>query len=441
MSEHRLLDFKALERVKDGTGHSIFGASGSPMYLACPGSLIPNILAPDESGADAAYGTVAHSVTEQWLNEGSPPEHLLGSTTVVRSGRVEHSVEIDEAMFEYAESCVDRCEWLPGLHLVEEHVDFSYLTPIPNQGGTLDHAALQSKRATVSDHKFGSSPENIVYAKENPQLALYTVALWRDPRYEHFDFRDFIIRINQPRLNHFDEWHTTTKWLRDFEEYARERMALAWTPDAPRVPGVKQCRFCKVSGDCPAAAKLNADLTEGVFTDTTSTAEDMDEFAARLSAKSPKFEIYPVPVRKLTTAQISRMLPFKGFATRWWEALELEATNRAQDGERVEGFKLVASTTHRRWVDSVKARQALLGMGLKREAIVTESFVSPHAAEEALVRAKIVKRRDLPNVLQHLVEKPSGAPTLVPANDRRQEMEDIAASVFGAVQPEDPEEL
>lgn len=429
MSEHRLIRLDQLAKVKDGTGHSVYGASSSHMYLACPGSLIPNILAPDEAGIDAAFGTVAHAVTEYWLSTGVEPRHLIGKYRFIDSGDWGHLVQIDEEMLGYAEQCVDRCEWLPGEHLVEAHVDFSHLTPIPNQGGTLDHAALQRKRATVTDHKFGASPENIVYAEENPQLMLYTIGLWRDPRYQHYGFEDFVIRINQPRLNHFDEWHTTAKRLAEFEDYCRERMALAWTLDAPRTPGVKQCRFCRVRASCSANAKLNADLTEGVFTDTTQTAKQMSSFISRLDGDLEPFALNFRSTSDLTTEQMARLLPFRGMAEAWWKALELELNKRAQAGEMPEGMKIVEGRSQRRFKSEADAREHLLSLGLKRSDIIKETFVSPAQAEGLLLKTGR-KRADLPELLQGLVVRPPGRAKLVPLSDRRPALEDISSAVF-----------
>ncbi len=411
------------------------------MYLACAGSLIPNILATDESGYDAAYGTVGHHVTEQWLLTGKRPSHLVGTNHFVDSGDWGFLIAIDDEMLEYAEQCVDHCEWEPGEHLVEAHVDFSHLTPIPNQGGTLDFAAMLPRRATVIDHKFGSSPENIVWAEDNSQLMLYAIGLWRDPRFQHYKFEDFIIRINQPRLNHFDEWHTTAKRLAEFEVYARERMAAAWKYDAPRNPGVKQCRFCKVRASCPANALLQEQLTAGVFEDTTQSPEEMAAFVRRLDDDLMGYEPSPVRVESLTTEQMARLLPFRAMAESWWAALENELCKRAASGEKVPGMKFVEGRTRRVFSNAKKAEKHLISLGVPRAEIITESMVSPAQAEK-LLRKHGHRTKDIPQLLHGMVYKPAGRATLVPVSDRRPEVEDVTALVFeNTVEPTETEEL
>ncbi len=442
MTQHPALTLDDIAKMRDGSGHSVFGASGSAMYLNCSGSLIPNILADDEAGFDAAWGTVAHALTERWLLDGRPPLDWIGSKRFVGDDLdTGHLITIDDEMLFHAERCVDRCEWEIGDHLVEYHVDFSHLTPIPNQGGTLDFAALRPGRATCRDHKFGASPENIVYAEENPQLMLYTIGLWRDPKFQHYEFKDFVIGINQPRLNHFDEWHTTAKRLAEFEDYARERMAAAWAFDAPRTPGVKQCRFCKVRASCAANAKLNADLTEAVFCGTTQTVKEMKSFVARLDGDIDDFEINFAPVGTLSTEQMATLLPFRGMAEAWWKALEAELNKRAMGGDIPANMKIVEGRSFRRWKSENTARKHLLSLGVKPEDIITESMVSPAQAEKVLRKAGH-KTKDLPQLLSEVVERPPGRAMLVPLSDRRPSVEDVTKLAFEPVEPtETTEEL
>ncbi len=440
MTEHTI-NLSALASIKDGTGHSVFGASGSHMFLACPGSLIPNILAPDESGFDAAYGTVAHGVTETWLNEGRAPVRLLGTKQCVGSDiETCHLVTIDEEMFHYAEQCVDRCEWEPGEHVIEAHVDFSHLTPIPNQGGTLDFAALLKRRGTVTDHKFGASPQNIVYAEENPQLMLYAIGLWRDPRYQHYGFEDFIIRINQPRLNHFDEWHTTAKRLSEFEDYCRERMALAWTLDAPRVPGTKQCRFCKVRASCAANAALQEELISGVFVDDTlQTAEQMRDFVTRLDDDLEPFKMHVTKAANLSTTQMAKLLPFRGMADAWWKSLVNELQARFKAGEHIPGMKAVEGRSKRKFSSEPKAFKRLTELGVPFDELLSEKMVSPNQAEK-LLRKHGYRQAQLPQLLSDLVFKPAGRATLVPLSDKRPAVEDVSSLVFTDEQSDETEE-
>src|SRR5690606_41457861 len=64
----------------------------------CRGSLIPNLLAPDIASFEAAEGTVAHSVHEEWLKTGEKPVHMLGRVERVQEGNQVFEIEIDREM-------------------------------------------------------------------------------------------------------------------------------------------------------------------------------------------------------------------------------------------------------------------------------------------------------------------------------------------------------
>lgn len=433
MSDHHLhLDLNRLAKIKDGTGHAIFSPSGSAMWLNCSGSLIPNILAPDEAGPDAAYGTVAHALTEEWLREEFRPYKWIGRHEFLESGKWGHLVIVDEEMFDHAQQCVDRSSFLPGDHFVEQRVNTTHLMPIPNQGGTLDFAAAQPGRAVLDDHKFGSSPDNRVDAEENSQLMLYASGF--NAKYQGvYGLKDFIVRINQPRLNHFDEWHFTLNRLYEFEAYVKERAAAAWKLDAPRTPGVKQCRFCAIRGTCTANAAFHAEMTAGVFADETptveQTVEQMQGFVDRLEDDLEPFRLHYARIGELTTAQLARLYPFRKANEAHWKALELELQSRSVKGERIPGFKVVESRSRRVFNDKQKALHELNRMGVPFDELVEEKMVSPNQAGDLLVKHG-QRRRDIPKLLTGLIHKPPGKATLAPLSDPRPELVDLASLVF-----------
>ena len=141
----RALTLKALARMAadyNKSGHSIFGPSSSAMWLYCSGSLIANLTEPDSSSFEAAEGTVAHGVGEEWLKTGKRPLHLVGTSVIVneRDGKT-YVIPITHTMLDFVQEYVDWCDMLEGQHYVETKAFFSEYMPIPDQGGTADHAA------------------------------------------------------------------------------------------------------------------------------------------------------------------------------------------------------------------------------------------------------------------------------------------------------------
>jgi hypothetical protein len=427
MTEHPI-NLTALASARDGTGHSIFSPSGSAMWLTCSGSLIPNILAPDDAGEDAAEGTVAHAIGEEWLRTGIRPDWHIGKTEYIETERDIFAIPITVHMLDFVQEYVDWCEMEPGDHYVETRVDFSDLTPIPRQSGTADFAACSYQYLNITDLKYGKG--EIVYAANNTQALLYAYGFFRMWDWL-YDFQRIRIRIAQPRLNHFDEWEITREELLAFAEYAKERAALAWQHNAPRTASEKGCRWCKVKVTCAAHAKLMFDLTADAFDNLDAQALDTDQqaaFVAKLEAGDVEFN--PLHPSDLTVAQLAKIVQFRGMMESWFAAIETYLEDKALAGEKIPDHKLVESRTNRVFKNETAARDHLIELGIPEEKLYSRKMISPAQAEEVIREVLRVRRKDLPVLLEDYVFKPRGKPTLVPLTDKREELVELADESF-----------
>lgn len=417
----------AIQRVIDG-GHSVFSPSGSPMWLGCSGSLIPNLFAPDDSGEDAAYGTVGHMIGEIWLKTGMKPTQFLGTRQFVQSGEWGYMIDVDESMFAYVKRYVDWCKNLPGDHHVETRVDFSELTPIPS-GGTADHAACTWQRMVITDLKMGKGVR--VYAKDNTQARLYALGFFYEWDWL-YDFQEIVVRIAQPRLDVFDDWTVTRSELLEFAEYVRERAAAAWVQNAPRTPSAKACQWCRVQATCAAKAKVVLELSEGVFMDlddATVTSVEMSDFRASLMERdAPQV----AAVATLSTLELEKLYEWRGTIERFFKKVGEELEKQARDGVPLKKYKVVEGRSFRTFRNKNQAIKTLVGYGLKQEDLVTEELASPAQVEE-LLKAIGIRNKDLPDLLEPLVFRPPGKATLALLKDSRPALGDKTEGVFGDV--------
>ena len=401
--------FDLAELERRANGHSIFAPSASAMWLQCPGSLIANLLAKDTAGEDAAIGTVAHAVAEEWLRTGEEPTHLLGETRTIAEGDKTFDVPIDREMLNYVAEYVTWCNETPGDHFTETRVYFSELTPIPKQGGTADHIAASPGHLIITDLKYGTGVQ--VFAKENPQAQLYAIGAINEHDWA-YDFDRVTIRICQPRLRHFDEWETTKADLMRFAAHVKERAALAWQPDAPRSPSPKACRFCRVRVDCPALAELAEELADATFDDMNDSPAD------RIALREPK---------KLTTYDLARVYRFRSLFSTWFREIGDELDRRAGDGEDVPGFKLVTGRSSRDWASEEDAAFALDVVPV--DTLMPRTLLSPHQAEKAL-RKMGFRGKEVEAIMAGLCKTTPGRQTLVPEEDIRPGERNVADATF-----------
>lgn len=420
-------------------GHSIYAPSSSAMWLFCPGSLIPNKMAPDESSFEAAEGTVAHTLHEEWLKTGKKPKHRLGEEVWHRESDGEvYQILIDNVMMDHVQDSVDWCRFEEGDHFVEQKVYFTELMPTANpdeegakpipfvaQGGTADHVVCRRHHMTITDFKYGKGIQ--IFAENNTQAQLYALGFFFQWDWL-YDFQTISIRIAQPRFDHFDTWEITRAQLLKFAEFVRVRAKEAWMLDAPRRASEKACRWCRVKSSCAALAKLNESL---VMADFDSMAEQDSESMADLKERlDHQYKMQLAKHAQLTTAQMAKLLPHRKMIEAWWQALDNELERRALDGEHIPGHKLVEARTNRKFISEKSAVEHLDLLGLNDDDMYELSFITPSQAEELLRKRGKIPRSEVPGLLRGQIFKPPGRPTLVPLIDKRPSLEDKYADVW-----------
>lgn len=404
-------------RDAESGGHSVFGASGSARFLACPGSVKTSLGLPDTARYEAAEGTVAHSVAEEWLRTEERPGHLIGQSRTITTGTGAYTIPITAEMLGFVGQYVEWMQDIRGDMFVEQRVDYSRLTPIPNQGGTADCVVLKPFHITVGDLKYGVADK--IFARNNPQPTLYVLGcLYRWGR--EYEIERVTIRIAQPRLGHFDEWSATAEELHEFAAWAKDRMHQAWDPNPPFIPGPKQCRYCKALLTCPAARKKAQQIADMTFDDETSEGLPLDQ--------DPVGD--PDSARFLDTPTLARLVSWRKWVERLMQAAFDELDRRVKAGENVEGWSLGRGRASRRFRDASQARAFMSLLGLEDDEIETRKLNGPAAIEKTIVAKHMVKLAVAKAWISGLVETRPGGLVLVEQSKTDRIIHDAAHDVF-----------
>ncbi|MDX1486598.1 MAG: DUF2800 domain-containing protein [Acidiferrobacterales bacterium] len=362
-----------------GIAHAKLSASGSHRWLNCPGSVQAEQGKPDSRSTFAEEGTAAHELAELVLTQGGSafdwegyqlPENNAFTVTRDMAGNVQ----------EY----VDYVKGLGGVQMYEERVDFSPW--VPEGFGTSDAICIVGDTLHAVDLKYGKGLR--VDAEQNTQGLLY--ALGAVNEYGAFyEFERVVIAIVQPRLDHISEWEISRSDLMRWADWIKERADLAASGKGERVPGEKQCRWCKAKATCDALEKYTHDIIATDF-------EHLDDM------QSPD---------AIEAERLSRIIAAKPLIVSWLDAVEAHARDMLESGESVPGYKLVEGRSIRQWSDAEQAERTLVEL-LGDEAH-ERKLLSVAKAEKALGKKRAEE-------IAELVVKPAGKPTMVPESDKRQ---------------------
>lgn len=393
--------------------HSRFSPSATERDTLCPPSFLLNEQLPDRNTTDSAHGTAGHHLGELCLRTDKDTSLYAGCVIAVDAkgncrfvhelapvGDEEQAFEVDDEMVNAIQSYVDQCREVPGDHFYEVRVEHTrwcpdfdeWGDPLKPQFGTSDHVCIDAPRKTiyVDDLKYGKGVK--VFAAKNKQATKYGLGVVDEYEWQYGidETWKVVIRICQPRLDHFDVWETTVGDLQAFGREIKLQLEQVFNPDAPFNPGEKQCRFCKASARCKAKHEYIHALTALAF-------DDVDGF------QSPHL---------LSMEDLAAAWQLHPLFEQHYDAINAELLAAMKNGVEAPGVKLVNALTKRRWLDQEAARAKLLELKVSPAAIETRKLVSPNQAEKLLTKEKR-------HLLDHLWEKPPGGPTIALATDKR----------------------
>lgn len=360
--------------------HAILSASGAHRWLACTRSARIEAELPDNAGAAAAEGTLAHEVAEQRL------KNLLAKEPITIK-LDEINAEMQEAVDRYVDTCMEKINeaWRESpdaeVH-VEERLDFSEW--VPEGFGTGDMVIMSDEYIEVIDLKYGKGVP--VSAVENPQMRLYALGLYA--KYGTLYGADKVrMTIVQPRLDSISSDELTVKELLAWgNDVVGPKAQLAWKGKGDFVAG-DHCRFCKARATCRKLAEYEL---EGIKEDTRPA--------------------------QLTDIEIAEIVQRADDIKKWLTSVEEFALQQALDGTEWPGLKVVAGRSVRKITDAERAAELLTSGGYT-------DIYKPQELKTLTALEKLVGKKKLADMLADVLDKPAGKPTLVPESDKRPPME------------------
>ena len=200
-----------------------------------------------------------------------------------------------------------------------------------------------------------------------------------------YDIDTVAMTIYQPRLSNIS---TDTISRADLLEWAetvlRPVAELAYKGEGELNAG-SWCRFCKLRSTCRKRAEANLALAQH------------------------DFKLPPT----LSDEEISVILGKLDDLTSWAADIREYALSAALSGTRFDGWKLVEGRANRRYTDEAAVAQAVISSGH-----------DPYERKLLGITAmeRMLGKKQFSTLLDNLVERPQGKPTLVPASDKRPEM-------------------
>ena len=383
--------------------------TASPWYIARNKHLIPE----EEDSFNADEGTFAHERLEEMVNfmidydfDEKEAFELACANQPEDSG---FDLRTDEDMKTHLPKAA---KFIAGLKQENDDLVTELRVPIfykDDQRGYIDYLFTSRKLIKIWDLKYGRVP---VSARNNKQLAAYALSVyyqvgaergWDDSTLCH-------LGIYQPRDFPAEKvWSVTIGELKAFfNETAETAKNIVGNPDGGEfVPTEDACRWCEMRTLCPARAES---LFEPLPAATTEVLSPEPATSRKAVGTLPEVSV-------LTNEQIGSVLSVASDLEKWLKDVKELARSKAENGEAIQGHKLVTGRGQRSWSDP-EAAEKLLRNKLKKDECYTSKLLSVPQAEKALKNMELSTR--FKNQFDNLVVKNTGRPVLAPEEDKRE---------------------
>ena len=359
------------------TEHAVLGASSAYRWMACPGSVRLSEGQPDSTSAYAAEGTAAHMVAEICLDLEKDAQDCVGLEFPID----DYLIPVTDEMAEAVQVYLNYVRNIPGDRQTEVKVDLAPMKLGADMFGTVDCMVWDEPTGhlVIVDYKHGQG--TLVEVEDNPQILYYAtgaiLALGKQPK-------SITTTIVQPRAEHFDGFVRTRTFdfntILDFGRDLRLAVPRALDPEASVGPVGDHCKFCRAKAICPAQQENAVVVAQ-------------QEFPAIEEAT------LPVPAA-LTQDVLLEVLDKAPLVEAWFKDIRTYVQTQLENGEEVEGWKLVAKRAVRKWTSPGEVEAWLRSQRLKVGDLAPRKLVSPAQAEKLLKK----KGKALP---EHLWEKRS----------------------------------
>lgn len=362
--------------------HAILSPSSAKRWINCTPSALLAESAGSKSSVYAEEGTLAHEIAEyaltQYLNGTYDP--IMDEALPIKDEHLKNPLfSIDMANY-----IRDYCDYVIGegyemaradsacQMFLERKVDITDYAP--DSFGSVDVTLVSDKTIHIIDLKYGAGVK--VFADHNEQMMLYALGALKAAASN--DITNIRMTIAQVRLDHYDTFEMSKGELLDWAEKVLKPAAKAAIQGKGKQVIGSWCGFCPVKAQC----KAQRDAILADFDEKPEPLLLSDEEIVDLIAKIDTYKS-------------------------WIESVNKYVYDRAIQGHKWEGYKLVAGRSSRVITDEAKVRQELLNEFLEDEVLNIK--LKGIGDLEKLLGKKVFSAR-----FGDAIESRPGAPKLVP---------------------------